>query len=135
MARLARVSTATVPQVLNDLRPVLPRTRQLVVDAIVTLRYRRDAIARSLRRSSTGMLGLIVFDISNPFFDLAQELENVAYGQPSPSNIILCNTDEHAAKEGRCLNLLRGQRVTRSLWRPPVAITRICGGYRDRAAC
>jgi LacI family transcriptional regulator len=112
VARMAGVSTATVSHVLNETRSVLPETRQRVLRAIATLNYRRDGIARSLRRSSSGTLGLIVSDISNPYFgDFVRGVEDAVYSGPDQYNIILCNTDEDAEKERTCLDVLRERRV------------------------
>jgi LacI family transcriptional regulator len=112
VARTAGVSTATVSHVMNGSRPVSPETRERVLTAIAALNYRRDAIARSLRRSSTGTLGLIVSDISNPFFgDMVRGLEDAVYGRTDPYNIILCNTDEDDEKERKYLDVLRERRV------------------------
>lgn len=80
--------------------------------AIATLHYRRDAIARSLRRSSSATLGLIVSDISKPYFgDFVRGVKDAVYGRPDQYNIILCNTDEDAEKERTYLNMLRERRV------------------------
>ena len=112
VARLAGVSTATVSHVVNETRLVAHETKARVQHAIETLNYRRDAIARSLRRSSSGTLGVIVSDISNPYFgDLVRGLEDAIYSRVDQYNIILCNTDENAEKERTYLDVLRERRV------------------------
>src|SRR5437879_80826 len=80
VAKKAGVSSATVSHVINNSRPVAPHTRERVHDAISSLGYRRDAIARSLRRSKTGTIGLMISDITNPFFpDVVRGVEDVVY--------------------------------------------------------
>jgi LacI family transcriptional regulator len=112
VARVAGVSSATVSHVINNSRVVAPATRQRVLDAIEALHYRRDGIARSLRRSSTGTIGLMVSDISNPFFsDLVRGVEDRIYGLDRGYNLILCNTDENPAKEKLYLDVLLEKRV------------------------
>ncbi|MCX7840621.1 MAG: LacI family transcriptional regulator, partial [Anaerolineae bacterium] len=68
VAKLAGVSTATVSHVLNNSRVVRPETRQQVLDAIKRLNYRPSAIARSLTTQTTRSIGVLVADITNPFF-------------------------------------------------------------------
>ena len=75
--------------------------------AIERLRYRVDGIARSLRRSNTGTIGLMISDISNPYFsDLVRGVEDAVYGADKGYNLVLCNTDEDPSKERLYLNVL-----------------------------
>jgi LacI family transcriptional regulator len=68
VARAAGVSQATVSRVLNEDRRVLPATRERVLEAIDRLGYRPNAIARGLVTSSTGLVGVVVSNITNPFY-------------------------------------------------------------------
>lgn len=112
VAREAGVSSATVSHVINNSRAVSAGTREKVMRAIEALRYRRDGIARSLRRNSTGTIGLIVSDISNPFFaDLVRGLEDAVYAHGEHGNLVLCNTDENVEKERRYLDVLIEKRI------------------------
>ncbi len=112
VAREAGVSSATVSHVINNSRGVSTTTRAKVLRAIEELRYRRDGIARSLRRNSTGTIGLIVSDISNPFFaDLVRGLEDAVYAHGEHGNLVLCNTDESVEKERRYLDVLIERRI------------------------
>ena len=75
-------------------------------------RYRRDGIARSLRRAKTSTIGVIISDITNPFFaDLVRGIEDRIYGREDGYNIILCNTDEHGERERYCLDMLQEKRI------------------------
>lgn len=80
VARRAGVSTAVVSYVVNGgPRRVAPATRDRVLRAIEALGYRPDGIARALRRGSSDTLGLVVPDITNPFFsELADAVEREA---------------------------------------------------------
>jgi LacI family transcriptional regulator len=80
VARLAGVSTAVVSYVVNNgPGPVAAATRVRVLDAIRALGYRPNASARALATGSSRLLGLIVADITNPFFSsLAVSIEAVA---------------------------------------------------------
>lgn len=112
VAKKAGVSSATVSHVMNNSRAVAPRTRERVLDAISSLGYRRDGIARSLRRSRTGTIGLMISDITNPFFpDVVRGVEDVVYAHGQDYNLILCNTEEKSEKERLYLNVLLEKRV------------------------
>jgi LacI family transcriptional regulator len=112
VAAKAGVSVATVSHVMNESRFVSQETRQRVVEAITELGYRRDGIARSLRRSRTGTIGAVVSDITNPFFsDLVKGIENTIHGFPDRLNVILCNSEEDEALERELLDILMEKRV------------------------
>lgn len=80
VAKLAGVSTAVVSYVVNGgPRPVAEATAVRVRDAIDVLGYRPNATARALKLGTTGVLGLVVPDSSNPFYaELALEVERAA---------------------------------------------------------
>ncbi|MFC5827675.1 LacI family DNA-binding transcriptional regulator [Nonomuraea insulae] len=79
VAKLAGVSTATVARVLRGTTPVSDALRERVEDAVAKLGYVPNAVARSLSRGRTQLLGLLVADISNPFFgEVARGLEDAA---------------------------------------------------------
>ena len=112
VAKKAGVSSATVSHVINNSRSVAPATRERVLNAINSLGYRRDGIARSLRRSQTGTIGLMISDLSNPFFpDVIRGVEDMVYGYGQNYNVILCNTEENEEKERLYLDVLLEKRV------------------------
>jgi DNA-binding LacI/PurR family transcriptional regulator len=76
IARAAGVSQSTVSRVLNDAATVVPIaevTRQRVLDVAGRLGYRPNPLARGLRGAKTMLLGIIVREISDPFFAPAVE--------------------------------------------------------------
>ncbi|AZM47155.1 LacI family transcriptional regulator [Streptomyces sp. WAC 06738] len=77
VARTAGTSTAVVSYVMNNgPRPVAPDTRGRVLAAAAELGYRPNRIARALRSRTTGVVGLILADASNPYFGaLARHVE------------------------------------------------------------
>jgi LacI family transcriptional regulator len=112
VAERAGVSVATVSHVMNESRFVAPETKARVQEAIRQLRYSRDEIARSLRRSKTGTIGLIVSDITNPFYsDLVRGVEQAIYGFDEKMTYILCNTEEDTARERIYLDVVREKRL------------------------
>ena len=117
VAEVAAVSTATVSRVINGTAPVSDDVRQRVEQAIERLGYSRNALARSLRRESTGTIGLVVSSILNPFFtELARAAEDVA--NENGFYVIVGNADESPEKEARYLKALLEKRVDGLLLNP-----------------
>jgi DNA-binding LacI/PurR family transcriptional regulator len=81
-----------------------------VRSAAKELKYQPNLIAKSLKLKSTNTIGLIICDITNPFYpDIVKSAEDIAI--KNDFNIILCNSDYNADKEIRYLNILIGKRV------------------------
>jgi LacI family transcriptional regulator len=110
IAKLARVSTATVSYVLNSTRPVSPEREQRVQAAIRELQYRPNAVAQSLRRKQTRTIGLVIPDNSNPFFaEVAKGVEDAGY--EAGVSVILCNSGSSFDRELRYMEVLQDKRV------------------------
>ena len=110
VAKQANVSTATVSHVINGTRFVDPDTQARVKLAIKTLGYRPNLLARSLRRSETRTIGLIVPDNANPFFaDFARVVEDAGFAEGY--SVILCNSDRSETKEETYIDVLLSKRV------------------------
>jgi len=110
VAKQAGVSIATVSHVINQTRFVREETRQKVLDAIDVLNYSPNAIARGLVTNFTHKIGLVISEITNPFFPAVVrgiEDEIVSYRY----NFILCNTDEDPQREEDALRLLATQQI------------------------
>src|SRR5579883_2709407 len=75
VARRAKVTTATVSNVITQRVPVSEKTRARVLQAIEELGYRPNLVARGLAQGKTLTLALVVPTISNPFF--AEVVEEV----------------------------------------------------------
>jgi LacI family transcriptional regulator len=105
VAREAGVSMMTVSRVVNDKEGVSHETRQAIEEVIRKLDYRPNTLARSLVTQRTGTLGLVVPDISNPFFSgVARGVEKTAYAKGY--SILVCNTEEDPQREVDVLELL-----------------------------
>ncbi|MFO1068032.1 MAG: LacI family DNA-binding transcriptional regulator [Geminicoccaceae bacterium] len=110
VARAAGVSTATVSAVLNDTAFVSPALRQRVEAAVAKLGYAPHSIARSLKRGRTQLLGLMIPDITNPFFtELVHVVEVAAHR--AGYGVLLCDSGQDPAKERSYLQLMRSHRV------------------------
>lgn len=76
IARAAGVSQSTVSRVLNDTPtsvPIAAETRERVQEVAKRLGYRPNPLARGLRGARTMLLGVIVREITDPFFSMAIE--------------------------------------------------------------
>ncbi|MCJ7703869.1 MAG: LacI family transcriptional regulator, partial [Anaerolineales bacterium] len=93
VAEEAGVSTKTVSRVVNDQGEITEDTRQRVLEAIEKLGYRPSKVARALVTRRTGTIGLLVGDISNPYFsEVARGVLDVT--QEHQYDLFLCNADE-----------------------------------------
>lgn len=106
VARRAGVSIKTVSRVLNNSPLVSEETRTRVMSAIDALDFHPNAAARALVLRKSKTIGLVIADITNPFFpEVVRGVEDVA--NQHNYNVILCNTDENPEKERCYINLLR----------------------------
>src|SRR3984885_11743922 len=106
IAKMAGVSLGTVSHVLNNSMPVREPLRKRVMEAVEALDYQPSQLARGLRRDTTNMIGMIIPDITNPFFpSVVRGAEDVAFS--NGYRLILCNTDNDHSKEIVHLNELR----------------------------
>jgi len=86
--------------------PLRPETRRKVLAAVERLEYRPSLVARGLRLQRTHTLGMLVPDITNPFFPpIIRGAEEAA--RERGYELVLCNTDDSPARETASLRLLR----------------------------
>src|SRR3984893_12247915 len=105
VARESRVSVFTVSAVINKKDHVGAALKRRVEAAIRKLDYRPNSLAQSLANERTHTIGVIVPDISNPFFPmLVRGAEDAA--QKRGYSTLLCNSDANAEKEEIYLELL-----------------------------
>lgn len=110
VAAKAGVSRATVSRVLNKYPHVHPEVRQRVLKATKVLRYRPDRVAQSLVRRETRTIGLVVADITNPFYaETAKAIVETARGRGY--TVVLCNTENLPRLQAEQIEVLREQRV------------------------
>lgn len=92
VARRADVSIKTVSRVVNNQGEISDATRIRVLAAIEELGYRPSKVARALVTNHTDTVGLIIGDITNPFFpEVARGVVDTAQAQGY--NVFLCNAD------------------------------------------
>ena len=110
VAEAAQLSPTSVSRYLNgDI--VLPKTSASRIDrAVRELNYQPNRLARNLSLGQSKMIGLIIPDISNPFFaTLACAVEEVAF--KAGYGVLLCNTQNDPDREFSYLKLLSGRQL------------------------
>lgn len=110
VAEKAGVSISTVSKVVNKTGNISLKTQKRVHNAMQQLNYQPNSLAAALTGKKTFTIGVLVPDISNPFFaEVARELENRA--REMGYAIILCSTDYQKEREQGYLELLLKKRV------------------------
>lgn len=110
VAALAGVSTATISHVVNNTRFVTEETRQKVLAAIEQSGYSPNANARNLASKQSRTLGLILSDLSNPFFpELIKSIQERA--NEEGYDLSLANTNYDPKRTLACVQRMLEQRV------------------------
>lgn len=106
IAELAGVSKATVSMVMNKKDDsISDATRKRILKIAKEMSYIPNSIARSLSTKKSGTIGIILPDITNPFFsEMARAIEDEA--ERLEYNLIICNTDNDKYKEEKYIELL-----------------------------
>src|SRR5258708_17894297 len=106
IARMAGVSLGTVSHVLNNTARVREPMRKRVLDAVQAAGYQPSQLARGLRTDKTNMIGMIIPDITNPFFPaVVRGAEDEAFR--SGMRLVLCNADNNYDKQVDYVRQLR----------------------------
>lgn len=110
VARLAGVSIGTVSAVLNQKGTAGAQSKRRVEEAMTRLDYHPDTLARSLKTGRTHAVGLVVPDVTNPFYTEAMAgLEAMAKSRGY--SVILSNSNEDAEQELQNIRFLHSRRV------------------------
>jgi LacI family transcriptional regulator len=110
VAEKAGVSVSTASRALTGHPDVNPETRNKVFEASSTLGYRPSLLAQGLVSGKTATIGLLVSDISNPFYPaLTRSIESAAnsYGYI----VVLCNTQDDPERSRKYIDRLIAQGV------------------------
>ncbi|MFW6294742.1 MAG: LacI family DNA-binding transcriptional regulator [Halanaerobium sp.] len=110
IAKEADVSVTTVSRVLNNKPDVGDDTRAKILKLIDDMNYNPNSVARGLVMQKTHTIGLIIPDISNPFFpQVARAVEDKA--QKLGYSVIFFNTDNHLEREKKAVELFKSKQV------------------------
>lgn len=110
LAKLAGVSSGTVSNVISGVTEVSERSRKKVLDAIKALNYQPNLIARSLRTNRTHTLGMVIPDITIPFFARVIRGAELA-ARESGYYLSVLDSESNHTRETAILEILRSQRV------------------------
>ena len=132
IAERAKVSIGTVSHVINQTAKVRPKLRERVLEAIRSMGYQPSALAQGLRKNRTNMLGMVIPDITNPFFPgVVRGVEDVAFKRSF--RVILCNADNDPSKEAAYVRELRSYHIA-GLVIIPTASADVAGHLRAYAS-
>jgi LacI family kdg operon repressor len=111
VAQMANVSKSTVSQFLNHRYEYMSEdTRTRIEEAITTLGYRPNILARSLKQKKTSTIGVIVANILHMFStQVIRAIEDVCSAEDI--NVIVCNADDNPEKEKKYIEMLRAKQV------------------------
>ncbi len=117
VARLAGVSIATVSSTLSGATFVSPELKERVLAAVDELGYAPNAMARGLKRGASSLLGLIVPDITNPFFtEMVHEIQRRAAAHGF--TVMLGVSDDNAANDEALIRLMRSHQAAGTIILP-----------------
>lgn len=110
IAKEAGVSVTSVSRVLNERGYLSDGLKNKVFNAMEKLNYQPNEMARSLQSQKTSVLGLIIPDVSHPFFaQWTKAIEQEAFIRGY--KIVLCNSHHDPDKEQEYVDMLRASRV------------------------
>jgi LacI family sucrose operon transcriptional repressor len=110
VAKIAGVTVTTVSRVLNNRGYISEATRKKVYEAMAELNYQPNELARSLFRKKSNIIGLIIPDVSHPFFaQLTNYIEYYAY--KAGYKVLLCNSYQDSLKEREYIDMLKRNQV------------------------
>lgn len=110
VAKEAGLTVGTVSRVLNNRGYISENAREKVDEAMKKLNYHPNEVARSLSKSSSNTIGVIVPHIQHPYFtEMISNLENQAYKQGY--KMLLCNSRSIQEKEREYIDICTGNKV------------------------
>ncbi|PQP80179.1 LacI family transcriptional regulator [Paenibacillus sp. PCH8] len=110
VAKQAGVSVTTVSRVLNNRGYISQKTRDKVYQVMKEINYQPNEMARALFRRKSNMIGLVIPDVSHPFFsEMTYYLEY--YADLQGYKLLLCNSDRDMNKERQYIDMLKKNQV------------------------
>ena len=117
VARAAGVSVYTVSAALSGAAPVSAELRERVNAAVQRLGYEGNSVARGLRQGTSSLIGLIVSDVTNPFFtEVVDCIQTLA--RQSGYSVLLGISGHDVAREAELLRLMRSHQAAGTILGP-----------------
>lgn len=117
VGKVAGVSHTTVSHVLNGTKQVRPEVAERVWAAVKGLGYYPNRQARALRRGQSHILGLILPDLTNPFFPGLAQAIGLAACRAGYSLTLVDSLGERAVEQ-QGLRYLVEERIAGAIWVP-----------------
>jgi DNA-binding LacI/PurR family transcriptional regulator len=134
VAERAGVSVATVSYVLNDTHKVRPATERRVLLAAKELGYSPNSAARSLVMGRSSLVGLIVPDLSNPFFpEITKAFQDSA--SLAGMETIVINTDYDVQRTRSTVNRLLSLQVPGAAFLTSQVEPSVRGALAEKGIC
>ena len=131
IANQLNVSKTLVSMVINgkgDSYGISKKTQKLVLEKAQEMEYTPNVFARALRTGKSHLIGLLVADISNPFYsNIAKHVEKTL--AEKGYNLMICSTDEDSHKEESLISLFAEQQFMDGLI---IATTATSGKFFER---
>ncbi len=110
IATKAGVSVATVSRVMNQSGYVKEETKEIVLKAFNELVNEDKLLKKSISKTQTDIIGVVVPDISNPFFgEVIKGISSIA--DKYDTGLLVCNTEEQIEKELKYLNIFKSHNI------------------------
>ncbi|BBH24065.1 LacI family transcriptional regulator [Paenibacillus baekrokdamisoli] len=110
IAEKVGVTVTSVSRVLNNRGYISEMLKKKVHEAMEELNYQPNEVARSLIRKKSNIIGLIIPDVSHPFFgEVTYYIEY--YADKNGYKLLLCNSKLNKLKEKEYINMLKGSQV------------------------
>lgn len=105
VARACNVAPSTVSNALANKRYVHIKTRERILEAAEKIGYQASTVARSLRMRRSWSIGLLVADVTNPFYpEVVRGVEEVSTKEGW--YLFLCNTNHEVDKQDRYIEAM-----------------------------
>jgi LacI family transcriptional regulator len=110
VAAAAGVSRSTASRALSGHPAVLPATRERVFSVAEKLQYRADPVARALRAGNSGLIGLVLTNLSNPSIqEIAETVQQLSHN--ADLEVVMATTNGDPERERRIIGTLTSRRV------------------------
>src|SRR6478752_4509523 len=117
VARLAGVSKSTAARALSDSSEVNEATREKVRQAAAASGYERNHLAVGMRSGRSGLIGLVIPDITNPFWaEVARGAQDIV--ERNGASLLVFSSDWDHGREASHLRALRQARVDGAIINP-----------------
>ncbi|WP_125154313.1 LacI family DNA-binding transcriptional regulator [Clostridium rectalis] len=117
IAEKLNISVAAVSKALNNSSDISEKTKRLVCETAKAMNYTPNAIARGLVTNKTNTIGIIIPDITNPFYpEIELGIEDTV--SKKGYNVFLCNSNGKVKREEEYMRLLISKKVDGIIWAP-----------------